>query len=119
MTINQHAKNQAILSFCFRDTVNFKILHSDWLGVFWPISQEPEFSQTLDLYRNISNNINFHYIPNAEKIMTKIFNNFKTPCFGDILGVKKISQKIQLCHAQLHKGFQHNPKIYTKLMTQL
>ena len=31
---------------------------------------------------------------------------------------KKISQKIRLCHAQLHMGFYHHAKIQKKLMIQ-
>ena len=37
-----------------------KILHTDRLRTFWPISQEPEFSQIWDLCKNTANNINFH-----------------------------------------------------------
>ena len=34
----EHAKNQANSSFCCRDTVNFKILQSDWLITFYLVS---------------------------------------------------------------------------------
>ena len=34
----EHAKNQAISSFCCRDTVNFKILQSNWLIIFYLVS---------------------------------------------------------------------------------
>ena len=37
-------KNQAFLSFCSRDIINFKILQSDWSRAFWPIFYEPDFS---------------------------------------------------------------------------
>ena len=45
MNLYQHAKNQAFSLFCSRDIVGLKILQSDWSRAFWPIYQEPEFSQ--------------------------------------------------------------------------
>ena len=60
----EHAKNQAVSSFCCRDTVNFKILKSDWLIKFF---------QTWDLCRMIGNNINFDYGLNSGKINNQIF----------------------------------------------
>ena len=57
--------------------------------------------------------------------MTKFFNKFKKPCFGSFWfifpnfgGKKFFFQKIRLCHAQLHVGFQHHAKIQKKLMIQ-
>ena len=57
--------------------------------------------------------------------MPKFSNKFKEPCFWPVLGPfsqffgqKKFSWKIQLCHAQLHMGFQHHAKIQEKLMIQ-
>ena len=57
--------------------------------------------------------------------MNKFSNNLKKPCFWPILGPfsyflgqKKFSWKIQLCHTQLHMGFQHHAKIQKKLMIQ-
>ena len=44
----QHAKNQAFSPLCSGDEVNLKILQLDWPRAFWPISQEPDFSQVLD-----------------------------------------------------------------------
>ena len=41
----KHAKNQADLSFCFRDTVNFKILQCDWLIAFYLVSGTRFFSK--------------------------------------------------------------------------
>ena len=61
------AKNQAISTFSSRDIVHLKILQSDWLSAFWPISQELDFSKTHDLSWNIATNINFQYRPNREK----------------------------------------------------
>ena len=43
MNLYHHAKIQAFSSFSSRDTVDLKILQSDWLKAFWPISQEPDF----------------------------------------------------------------------------
>ena len=63
-----HAKNQAFSSFCSRDIVNLKMLQADWLRAFLPISQEPDFSQVWDLCKNTTNNTNFLYRPNSEKI---------------------------------------------------
>ena len=34
MNLYQHAKNKAFSSFGFRDTVNLKMLQSDWPRVF-------------------------------------------------------------------------------------
>ena len=42
-------------------------MQSDWLRTFWPISQEPEFSQIWDLCRNTANITNFHYRTNLVK----------------------------------------------------
>ena len=50
-----------------RDIADLKILQSDWLGVFQPMSQKPGFYQTWDLYRIIVNKIKFHFWANAEK----------------------------------------------------
>ena len=44
----QNAKNQPFSSLCSGDAVNLKILQFDWPRTFWPISQEPDFSQVLD-----------------------------------------------------------------------
>ena len=73
MNLYQYAKNQAFSSFCSRDIVNLKILQSDWLTAFWPISQEPDFSQVWDLCKNTANIIKFLYRPNSEKINDSIF----------------------------------------------
>ena len=68
MDPHQHAKNQAFSSFCSRDIVNLKILQFNWPGTFWPIPQEPDFSQVWDFCMNIANNTNFNCRPNSEKI---------------------------------------------------
>ena len=61
MNLHQHAINQAFSSFSSRDTVDLKFLQSDWQRAFWPISQEPDFSQVQDLCENTAANINFLY----------------------------------------------------------
>ena len=83
MNLYQHAKNQAFSSFSSTETVNLKILQSDRPRAFWPISQEPDFSQIWDLCKNTVVNINFLYRPNSEKI-----NGYT----------------IRLCLAQYHMG---------------
>ena len=64
----EHLKNQAFLSYCSRDIVDLKILLSDWLRAFGPISQEPDFFQKWDLCKITANSMSFHYRPNSEKI---------------------------------------------------
>ena len=58
---------------CFRDIADLKMLQSDRLRVFWPISQEPGLSQTWNLCRITANSINFHYRTTLEKINDHIF----------------------------------------------
>ena len=67
MNLQQYAKNQAFSSFYSRDIVDLKILQSDWSIAFWPISQEPDFSQVWDLCKNTANITKFLYRPNSEK----------------------------------------------------
>ena len=61
-------KNEAILLISSGDMVDKKILQSDWLRKFWPISQGQKFSQTGDLCRNTANNIYFHCRTNSVNI---------------------------------------------------
>ena len=70
MNFYQHTKNLAISSIYSRDIVDLKILQSSWPGAFWPISQEPHFSQIWTLYINIANDINFHCRPRPESEKT-------------------------------------------------
>ena len=51
-------------------------LQSDWLRVFWPISQAKDFTQIWNLCRNITNVIFF--------IMTKFYFKFKKPYFWPV-----------------------------------
>ena len=44
MNLYQHAKKQAISLVCSGDMIDQKILQSDLLKTFWPISEEPKFS---------------------------------------------------------------------------
>ena len=57
-------------------------MQSDWLRTFWPISQEPEFSQIWDLSRNTTNIINSHYRTNSVKINDTIFQYIQKTAFG-------------------------------------
>ena len=45
---------------CSGDTADIKMMQSDWLTAFWPISQKPDFYQLWDLCSNAANSINFH-----------------------------------------------------------
>ena len=57
-------------------------MQSDWWRAFWPISQEPGFSQEWDLCKNTANYINFFYRRNSEKkTIVKFPNNFSKPYF--------------------------------------
>ena len=56
-----------------------KILQSDWLKTFWPISHEQKFCQIWDLCRNTTNSINFHYKTNLVKISDQIFQWIQKP----------------------------------------
>ena len=45
INLYQHVKNQAFSLLRSGDIVNLKILQSDWLRAFWPVSQETDFFQ--------------------------------------------------------------------------
>ena len=45
----QHVKNKAISLICSGDMVDKKILQSDWLRTFWPISQEQKILTALTM----------------------------------------------------------------------
>ena len=76
MNLYEHAKNQTFSLICSRDIVDLKILQPDWSRAFWLISQEQDFSQIWDLWKNTANNINVHYRPIQKKIMIKFSNKF-------------------------------------------
>ena len=64
------------------------------MRTFWPISQEPEFSQIWDLSRNTANIINSHYRTNSVKINDTIFQYIQKTAFGtfsQFWGGEKIS----------------------------
>ena len=84
MNLHQYVKNQAFSSFCSRDIVSLKILQSDWLTAFWPMSQEPEFFQVQDFCKNTANII-------ENPVLASFLANF--PYFG---GKKNFSWKIWL-----------------------
>ena len=45
VSLSQHAKNEAVSLICSEEIFDLKILQSNWLRRFWPISQEQNFSQ--------------------------------------------------------------------------
>ena len=49
VNLYQHAKNEAVSSICSGEMLDLKILQSEWLRAFWPISQEQHFPQMEDL----------------------------------------------------------------------
>ena len=70
MNLYQNTKNQAITSFCYKDPIDLKILKSDWLRAFLPISQEPDFSRIYNSNKNTVNNTKLYYRGNAKKLVT-------------------------------------------------
>ena len=78
MNLYQHAKNDAVLWICSGD---IKILQSDWLRAFWPISQEKDFSK----YRICARTQQIIQIFIIEQIQWKLMTNFsldsKNPIF--------------------------------------
>ena len=73
MNLYQHAKNQAISLICSGDMIDSKIVQSNWLRKFWPLSWEQKFSQIWDLHKNTANNISFHYRTNSVNTKNQIF----------------------------------------------
>ena len=101
MNLHQYAKNH-FSSFCSRDIVNLKVLQSDWLRAFWPISQKLGICARIHLILK-----NFFIEQIQKKLMAKFSNKFKTPCFWPIfpiLGAKRFYKKICSCHAQQDMG---------------
>ena len=106
INLYQPAKNQSVSAFFSRNTVDLKILQSDSVRTFWPISQELDFSQVQDLYKNTAININFLHRPNAEKNSWLNFPiNSKKPIFGSFFETNIFPKKIQLCYTKHHTGF--------------
>ena len=73
VNLYQCAKNHTISWICSADMANQKVLYSNWLRTFWPISQEQKFYQKWDLCRNTLINENFHYRTKSVKISDEIF----------------------------------------------
>ena len=91
------------------------IKKSYWLRTFWPVSQEPEFSQIWDLCSNTANNINFHYRTNPAKTNDKIFQYIQKTCFWPIFpifGAKTFFLENSALSCTI--GFQHHAKIQKK-----
>ena len=65
-------ENEAVSSTYSGEMLDLKILQSEWLRGFWSISQEQNFSQIEDLYRNTAN-MNFHHRTNSGEIEDQIF----------------------------------------------
>ena len=69
VNLYQHAKNEAVSLIYSGEMLDLKILQSEWLRAFWPISHEKHFSHIDDLYRNTANNVCFHYRTTSGKII--------------------------------------------------
>ena len=79
--LHQYAKNQAVSSICSGVMVDSKILQSDWLRAFWPISSDQDFSQIRDLCRNTTNSKNRWKRKSFSKKSANVTNNnFLAPC---------------------------------------
>ena len=63
MNLYQYAINLANSSFYPGAIFYLKILQSDWLATFRPISHEYNFFRIYKLHGNIENDINFHSKP--------------------------------------------------------
>ena len=87
LNLYQHAKNEAVSLICYGKMLDLKILQSEWLRAFWPISQEQHFLQLEDLYRNMVNNIHFFIIEQIQgKSITNFLFKFKKSNFCPIFG---------------------------------
>ena len=98
---------QKIRLFYSFDRDDFKILQSNCLRAFWPMSQEQYFPQIWDLCMNIFNSVNFHYRTNSVKLIAKFYSKFKNPHFQPIFGPLSqfLGQKIfsRICSSDMHK----------------
>ena len=45
VNLYQHPKNEAVSFICSGEMVHLKIMQSEWLKAFWPISPEQDLSQ--------------------------------------------------------------------------
>ena len=73
MSLYKHAKNEAVSSISSEEIIDLKILQSDWLRAFWPISQEKVFQKSRISAETQQNTENFHYRTNSVKINDQIF----------------------------------------------
>lgn len=97
----QHQKDQSNFSFHFKDIVDLNILEFDWPRRFQPISQEPNISQTWDLYSNIVNDLKLDHRLNSEK--NNVFSIVHKALFlAHFWGSFFFLQKYRLRFEQLH-----------------
>ena len=94
-------EKKGYLSILSEDITDLKILQSDWLRAFRPLSRELDFTHRICVG---SQQIIETFIIEAiqKKSLTKFFSKFKTPIVG---GKKTFPTKIRLCQIQLHLGF--------------
>ena len=80
-----------------------RILQSDCLSLFWPITWEPDFCQIKGLQQNINNNTVLHFFDYfQEKLKTKFFNKCKKHHFWPIWGQnRKTELSLKFCFYQL------------------
>ena len=89
LCINMQEIRLFISPICSEDKVDYKILQSDWLRIFFPLFQEETFSQIWGLERSIRSTkigtqqkyVIFLYITNSVKINEKIFQIIQKRCF--------------------------------------
>ena len=88
---------------CSGKMVDLKILQSDWLRAFWPLSQEQDFPQIYHFCsNNTANNINFHYETKSVTFLTHFLK------FG---GKKKFFQTIWLCQCNAQNSEKNNDQL--------
>ena len=83
LCINMQEIRLFISPICSEDKVDYKILQSDWLRIFFPLFQEETFSQIWGLERSIRSTkigtqqkyVIFLYITNSVKIKWENFSN--------------------------------------------
>ena len=109
VNLRLHAKNQGISLICSWDVVDWKILQSNWLRIFSPISQKPKCSQMWDLCSNTA--YKFLLQNKFNKNWWQKFSINSKLCFWPILGQfsqflghTNFLRKIQLYHTQLCLG---------------
>ena len=82
VNLYQHAKNEAVSSICSGEIVDLKILQSDWLRAFWPISKEQNFHQQQRCCAGTKKIIKIFIIEQIQrKLISNFFFKFKKPYF--------------------------------------